>query len=192
MDEPQKNLIKLKLNQSPLAKGALSKMIKDGVIKFSPEELEIETMEEHGRDRQGILFSDVNAFFDMSILEIIKNNIQNFKAIKKECGLKMALSFIQFRNFNSWLWVIEPMSYYKEEHKIINTPKDHAGQDLIKGLVYIGPGIYVQTNDPTLLVVDEDRIPFDMKHGWSNKKIGDIISLWVYYIYDIKLPSKLR
>jgi hypothetical protein len=42
--------------------------------------------------------------------------------------------------------------------------------------------LYVDKKDPTVMVVDESVCRYDLKNGWSDRKIASIISMWVNLI----------
>lgn len=48
------------------------------------------------------------------------------------------------------------------------------------------PAVWVHGTDPTVMVVDEAYVPFDLKDGWSNSRLAHIVGLWLDEFAGIK------
>jgi len=80
------------------------------------------------------------------------------------------------------------IEYLKQYNKI---QKSELIRYIYEDYFKLSDEIYIGINDPTLIVADEDYIKFDLKDGWSNKKICYIIQKYLfalsyYYIVRIK------
>jgi len=59
------------------------------------------------------------------------------------------------------------------------------------GLVKVTDYMWVNEDDPTCFVIDDNVIPFDMKDGWSPEMLADIISEWYGVFYGVNPAVKI-
>lgn len=60
------------------------------------------------------------------------------------------------------------------------------------GMEQILDWMWVNREDPTVFVVDQAHVPFDLKDGWSNLEVARIIGLWMHHVAKVHLlPWKL-
>jgi hypothetical protein len=55
--------------------------------------------------------------------------------------------------------------------RYVETSEDHC-------MVRLSPYLWVNKHDPTVFVLDEDLVPFDMKSGWSEEAMCTVIQEW--------------
>lgn len=52
--------------------------------------------------------------------------------------------------------------------------------------------MWISKNDPTVFVLDESILPFDMKDGWSPRMLARTISYWFRVMYDRDVTVKVK
>jgi hypothetical protein len=51
----------------------------------------------------------------------------------------------------------------------------------------INEWMWVQKLDPTIILVDENEKPYDLKSGWSNQTILLILKIWYWYLFEKRI-----
>jgi hypothetical protein len=72
-----------------------------------------------------------------------------------------------------------------------NVTREHVLAWLQEHAFQISNGMWVQKEDPTCIYVNNDIILYDMKNGYSNKKLASIIRQWFYLVFGLKLDERL-
>ena len=89
-----------------------------------------------------------------------------------------------------------PSPEYKAWHAKMNAKEAEIlaeNQDLTPWLkdthTEVRPGLWVGIEDPGLFYADEAVFPFDMKSGWSNQAIIEIVNVWLKNTYRVKFGA---
>ena len=128
---------------------------------------------------------------------------------------RMAPHDLTFKRYN-WIWVVESFSVIRNDlaeealdakYKITNIPPGQYKERLDKEYAAVTPdqileylkanayqisnAMWVSKSDPTVIMVNEQIVLYDMKDGWSDKKVASIIRQWFYLLFSLKVQEKL-
>jgi hypothetical protein len=59
-------------------------------------------------------------------------------------------------------------------------------------LVKVTDYMWVNENDPTCFVIDDNFMPFNMKNGWSPEMLTKVISYWFRVFYGVDVTVKVK
>jgi hypothetical protein len=131
------------------------------------------------------------------------STVQSFAVAKSDLARDIAHDQLDSarpdRDMDKWLKNINDRDpeYDAWLHKLIDLEKkiyselkdDQVKEHVLKICDPISsPGLYVLREDPSIIYVDTAEVPYDMKDGFSNKKIAQILEDWAHSYLDLQVP----
>ena len=181
------------------------------VLYFTPQANEIEeeytepNTEHTTARREGLWCEDIDGYYSPTIKDWLKFNIEGLKEAYEKKELKYLSSYLRLGMvWSQWAWTIDSIKSVKYEIAFENYRKTKVDPDiyfdkvsdaeidtyLSEHYVKASDCLYVGKNDPSVFVADERVVPFDMKDGWSMKKLEEIMSLWHEAMTGEKVSAK--
>jgi hypothetical protein len=84
----------------------------------------------------------------------------------------------EYRAWLEKLWLLHDRTYEQMDYR-------RALGELRKKALSAGDGIYVDRDDKSIIIVDNEVMKFDMKSGYSDKAILDIVRLWAQRVMGL-------
>lgn len=205
MKKLNKEFVKKELAKNSILEHSLKDAKKTGKIqinftsceKWNYPNNEESTNRENNYDIEGYSWEDILVYSKLKLYRpsdffIFIKNIIKYKCLDmwSEC----------------WLWTIQSLKVIKSDmafDMVYNEHIEDYDEDLRKrvegeanlfksitrgqvlkylrkiGYCKIGYGMYVLKEDPTVIAIDESKVKFDLKDGWSRKIIIRILNKWL-------------
>lgn len=114
--------------------------------------------------------------------------IESFEVAKSDLAESLAEDSLSRRNYKKYWEEIK----LKKEKITDQELLDYVAKHSFKLSGKRGYDIYCTDNDPTVICVNEKDFPYDLKNGWSDKKIAEIIQHWFYLLEYRTISVKLK